>query len=345
MANRKEAILEAADHHQSDLSLQQEALLRGMFFKKRDAVLDYSIDSRGNRVQSQDTLSREEKLDLIRKFRNNPKECLGYARENIFSIMQDKNLSQERKGARVKRYTDAYLDLIVRLDRKAFPAREEINRGVPEYVPDGLSDMGSDSETDPVNRSGREKIRVDKQKIFDQSKDLFYKIFSTDISRMDNEQAKHWIVQYVSYFVANKMPYDKKQNPFPSADRSIRLNESLEQQLAVCRHHALYAQVLLQTFGITSRLLKCDVDFGGGSGGAHAANLVRINNKWHILDITNPDIGKNGEGETFLRPIPEGSVDPNSKDYEWKFRRNDGEMWKYRSRNNMYYRIMDNRKK
>jgi hypothetical protein len=345
MVNKKEDIFETADHHQSDLSLQQETLLRGMFIKKRNAVLDYSVDSQGNRVQSHDALSREEKLDLIQKFRNNPKECLGYARENIFSIMEDKNLSQERKEARVKRYTDAYLDLIVRLDRKAFPAREEIIRGVPEYIPDGLSDMGSDPETDPADRKGREKIRIDKQKIFEQSRDLFYKIFSTDIGRMDNEAAKRWIVQYVSYFVANKMPYDKKQNPFPSADRSIRLNESLEQQLAVCRHHALYAQVLLQTFGITSRLLKCDLDFGGRSGGAHAANLVRMNNKWNLLDITNPDIGKKGEGETFLRPISEKNIDPNSRDYEWKLRRNDGEEWRYRSRNNMYYRIMDNRRK
>jgi hypothetical protein len=259
--------------------------------------------------------------------------------------MRDKNLSKERREARVKRYTDAYLDLVVRLDKKAFPAREEINRGVPEYIPDGLSDMGSDPEADPTNRRGREKIRIDKQKIFEQSRDLFHKIFSTDIGRMDNEAAKQWIVQYISYFVANKMPYDKKQNPFPSAERSIRLNESFEQRLAVCRHHALYAQVLLQTFGITSRLLKCDVDFGEGSRGAHAANLVRINSRWHLLDITNPDKGKSGEGETFLRPIPENNVDPNSKDYEWKFRRNDGKEWRYRSRNNMFYRIMDNRKK
>ena len=50
----------------------------------------------------------------------------------------------------------------------AFPPNPgQVKKGVPDYIPDGLSDMGSDDEVNPAARS-REKIRIDKQKIFEQ---------------------------------------------------------------------------------------------------------------------------------------------------------------------------------
>ena len=83
---------------------------------------------------------------------------------------------------------------------------------------------------------------------------------------MSLKQVKNFIVQWVAYYVHDKMPYDYKNlgpvNPF----KSVPLTQIQEDKQAVCRHHALYTQVLLQAFGITSRLLKCNLDSGKDVG-------------------------------------------------------------------------------
>jgi hypothetical protein len=45
-----------------------------------------------------------------------------------------------------------------------------------------------------------------------------------------------------------------------------------------------------------------------------------------------------------MRELPERDIDVKRQAHEWELRRNNGEIWKYRSRDNMFYRIMDNRK-
>jgi hypothetical protein len=132
---------------------------------------------------------------------------------------------------------------------------------VPEYIPNGLVDMGSDSTFDAARRS-REKILVDKKIIFEQSKKLFYDIFSKDLSKLDNGKIKNYFILRIAAFVHKEMPYSHENTkPFLNAKKSVPLSESFKRKLAVCRHHALYSQVLMQSFGITSRLLKCNVNF------------------------------------------------------------------------------------
>lgn len=155
-------------------------------------------------------------------------------------------------------------------------------------------------------------------------------------------EAKLAIIKAIASSVYSTMQYDYEEKGVAhvNAGRVIGLHETFEDKLAECRHHALYTQVLLQACGITSRLLKCDVDFGNGQLGAHAANIVRVNSKWYLLDATNPD-SKDGVGEVFLIPLPERDIDPNSSNaMEWTVpRKKDGKSWKYRSRNNMYSMI------
>jgi len=114
--------------------------------------------------------------------------------------------------------------------------------------------------------------------------------------------------------------------------------------MAVCRHQALYVQVLLQSLGLTSQLLKCNLD-----GYSHVANLLRIDNKWHVLDVTNPEKGEDGKLKVFIRQIPE-IENPYKDDLEhkWQFpaKKKDGTIGSrvYQLRRNMFYRIMDNDK-
>jgi transglutaminase-like putative cysteine protease len=141
------------------------------------------------------------------------------------------------------------------------------------------------------------------------------------------------------------MPYDyQKINPYPNLGKSVLITEPFDRKLAVCRHHALYTQVLLQSFGITSRLLKCNLGVGQEKGEPHACNLVRVNGKWSILDATNPEVNK-GVGEVFLTPIPGTDIDTNKYNYTWQVQCKKGQdIRTYQSRHNMFYKYTGNNK-
>ena len=325
------------------LTLQEGVIGLGMMKEKNNATTDYQPDRSGIK-----TLNKISPIDtgmLAEKFQKDPGRCLAFARNNLLSIMQDTRFSKTEKLERLSRYLDAHFALQIKLDHAAFPADDKIRRGIPDYVPDGLSDMGSDPTIDPSDRF-REKIRVGKEEIFKLAKPLFTEIFSHDFTNWTAEKIKRYIVDQIGVFIYNEMPYHEEQDPFPNPEHSIPLVAAHRDRLAICRHHAMYGQVLLQACGITSRLLKCDVNFHDGQGSvAHAANLVRIQGKWHLVDYTNPDQNK-GIGQVFHAGLQETDINLNRKQsYTWNARRkHNNEIYTYTSRNNMYYRIRDNKK-
>ena len=325
------------------LTLQEGVIGLGMMKEKNNATTDYQPDRSGIK-----TLNKISPIDtgmLAEKFQKDPGRCLAFARNNLLSIMQDTRFSKTEKLERLSRYLDAHFALQIKLDHAAFPADGKIRRGIPDYVPDGLSDMGSDPTIDPSDRF-REKIRVGKEEIFKLAKPLFTEIFSHDFTGWTAEKIKRYIVDQIGVFIYNEMPYHEEQDPFPNPEHSIPLVAAHRDRLAICRHHAMYGQVLLQACGITSRLLKCDVNFHDGQGSvAHAANLVRIQGKWHLVDYTNPDQNK-GIGQVFHAGLQETDINLNRKQsYTWNARRkHNNEIYTYTSRNNMYYRIRDNKK-
>lgn len=325
------------------LTLQERVLGHGMLYGKTNAATDFIVGPDGQRINS-NTIKGDKFDALAQMFRTDPFTRLQYARENLRGIMQDEKLSPEVREDRVKQYVDAYFDLQVKLDRIAFPADNRLHEGIPEYIPDGLSDMGSDPNIDPDSRS-REKIRVDKSKIFKKAKPLFYEIFSMKFNpQVSLESWKKYVAKRIADYVYISMPYNFQQKTHNAANmRSIGLDEIAEQKLAVCRHHALVTQVLNQTFGITSRLMKSDLIFGEESAGPHANNLVRIQGKWYLLDTTNPEKKPYNTTVIFFKPIPERDIDLNQQNYQWKFDEANGTKRTYRSRSNMYYRIKDNR--
>lgn len=323
-----------------ELSLQQKILTFGVLHQDSSTTLRYQQED-NQRVHDSYIKTQSELAQAERRFRIDPKDFQALCRQNIFAINSDPKLPPSEKAERVKRYIDNYLDLIIKMDRVNFPPTppNHVNMGVPDYIPDGLSDMGSDPTTDPRRRS-REKIRVDKKEIFRMSKGLFYEIFSQHFEDPKSDAAKMYITKMVAQYVYDQMPYDYHNRAFPRPNRTVGLHEYHQKQLAVCRHHALYTQVLLQAFGISSRLLKCEVDFGAVKG-PHGSNLVRINNSWYLLDTTNPDITPNKQ-EVFLRYLQEKDIDTKKMVYEWRFKKPDGQIFTYRSRNNMYWQIKDN---
>jgi hypothetical protein len=320
------------------LTVNENALAHAMLNGIGDGIIRYTLDARGMRIVQ--TISDAEWPVLVKKFSADPKTLLGVARQNIFAISKDPQLNQAEKSQRIRRYVRAYLDLQIKLDVQAFENVDTPKQGVPEYVPHGLIDMGSDDRLQ--RRTGREMLFVDKSKIFQQSFDQLVEFFSTPVEDATSTETKTKMTKRVAAFVYNSMQYDydRKGPAGRNAGSLVGVHEAQESKLAQCRHHALYAQVLLQACGITSRLLKCDVGFPGKAPEAHGANVVRINGEWFILDTTNPDHdGK--QPEVFMAPLPDTHIDPNSSTGKvWTVQRKyKGETWTYKSRNNMYYRI------
>lgn len=323
------------------LTLQQELLAYGMFYGKNDAVVKFTVSPQGSRKHIY-KLNPDDPQRLISRFRSDPKDCLALARQNLSNIVRDPKLPEYARKDRLKRYIREYCDLMIKLDLAAFPANPTIKQGVPEYIPDGLNDMGADTTVEARMRS-REKIRVDKRIILRRAEPLLYELLSSPASQLNSSEFKIHVVERIAQYVYEELPYDLVNKGNTQFNRSVSLEEIREKKLAVCRHQALYAQVLLQSLGISSRLMKTDVLFEGARiSGPHANNAVRINNNWYLLDVTNPEIRHDRKKYVFLRRIPERTLDLNNQKYVWSFTLENGQKRQYKSRNNMYYTIEDN---
>jgi hypothetical protein len=325
------------------LPLQERALANGMLHSELNKISSYKDTPQG-RIHSTDFDGQDFK-SLVEKFKNNPKDCLAVARENLLSIKKDTRLSHNEQVDRIKRYLDAYFNLQIKLDHEAFPPSEQVIKGIPDYIPDGLSDMGSDPSIQPGLRT-REKLRVNKQEIFEQSKEFFFSIFSYDFSSLPpqekNERIKKFIAKRTGLYVYKTLSYDHKDEGLPMfSTHSTPLSGYADRKLAVCRQQALYTQVLLQAFGLTSRLVKSDVSFNGKNFGPHVNNAVRIEGKWYVMDTTNPEQINLQQSDIFIKPVPETDIDLNKNVYKWSFANAFGTR-EYITRNNMHYRIRDN---
>ena len=159
-----------------DLSIQERVLSRAMLFDDVGATLNYRLGENGVK-RINENISKDDFEQLELKFGKDPFGTLVPALKSLSSIFDDRNLSVDERKSRVDRYVAAYLSLIVKLDRQTYRGEyDQIIKGIPDYVPDGLSDMGSDPNLNPVERI-RERIRVDKEELFGMSKDFFVNLF------------------------------------------------------------------------------------------------------------------------------------------------------------------------
>jgi hypothetical protein len=316
------------------MSVNEKALAFAMLHNRPDSIVRYTVDSKdGNRIL--EAITDTDWPRLVRLFKSDPKDAIATARLNIFSIRKDLRFPENERKSRIERYVRAFLDLQIKLDIAAFPNSETPQLGVPEYIPHGMIDMGSDNTIDPARRE-REMLHVDKREMFVQTRQAFIDYFNSDIEDSSTDQAKLATIKGIAITIFKKMPYDLKEAAtFNTARKVVGMHDVFNEKLAVCRHHALYTQVMLQACGITSRLFKCDVDFEAPMG-AHAANLVRVNGKWYVLDTTNPD-RKGNVGEVFMFPLTETEMTfKTMAGKEWSTVRNNGVVFKYRPRDNMY---------
>lgn len=316
--------------------------------KANSYTTNYSDDGETRKLNFEEV--RPEELEaFLQNFLDNPKQALAAIRINLINIVKDKSIPLEQRKDRLERYLRAFLEIIPKLDQYTFPSGDdsEVLEGVPTYIPDGLSDMGSDNNLNAEGRS-REKIRVDKkrsfQKIFDSLFDALWQLGNMDIDP-SSSSAKIFLAKHVMAAVYHDMQYDHGDKAILPRDRSIRVDEFVkaESPVSVCRHIAMETQIRFQALGLESRLLKCMMN-----GEPHVANLLRVNGQWYLVDSTNPELDPNNPdvGKVYARPI-ELTDEPNQT---WNLDRytkvSNGKLVNkpviYTSRNNMYYRILSN---
>ncbi|MDD4983575.1 MAG: transglutaminase domain-containing protein [Candidatus ainarchaeum sp.] len=82
----------------------------------------------------------------------------------------------------------------------------------------------------------------------------------------------------------------------PGSDSPQNLSRFVQEKVGMCSELSMLAQVLLQKIGVESRYVAGEFRFehteeNGGtetSNGPHSFNLIKIDDMWHILDVTNP---------------------------------------------------------
>jgi hypothetical protein len=176
-----------------------------------------------------------------------------YCRETIARIASDENLSTHERRERVKRYLDAYLDLIVQMDAEScIHDATKVYAGVPTYIPDGFVDMGQDGRLQKKDGRIREKVIVNKRELFAQAYDVLFGIFSQPA------MTQRQIVDHLYYYVGKIL---NRVIGTQDEGMSIALDQAIisADKTIVCRHKAVLFQVLAQVCGISSRLMKCDL--------------------------------------------------------------------------------------
>ena len=266
-------------------------------------------------------------------FADDPKNVLAVSREHLLSIGSDKSLSPEVKDKTLDEELDTIFDLTIKLDHEVFPPTSEVQKGVPEYIPDGFVDMGGDASRNASARN-REQILVDKREILSKYKPFLKDLLSEDYGSVDLQTKKRYLATETAkeiYF--NSMPYNYEALENMGGD-VVKLSEISE---GVCSHQALAFQVLCQTLGLKSRILKAD-----RNNVRHSTNMIRVDERWYIFDVSSPDFMVDAAGKKVWKPgafkVDRPPAPGERKRYDVKGRYS-GKPITYRANHDMYWRI------
>ncbi|NQV91513.1 hypothetical protein HQ489_03485 [Candidatus Woesearchaeota archaeon] len=180
------------------------------------------------------------------------------------------------------------LNLEILTDNIIFPdTGDEVFNGIPHYLPDGYTDLGSFSDGSSAERKGRAKFRFRKKDLYPQL--LFAKKnTSHETNSLYSIEGVQKIISSINHYLGLMYDFDNfnvSEREF-SQDGSVAINFYCGEDgkhSFVCRHIAVTAQMMLQSAGIISRLRKGNIAFGG----RHAWNSYRVGDEKYLVDFTN----------------------------------------------------------
>ena len=228
------------------LTAQQASLARSVVLGNDD-YLDrsyYEDQASGKRIAYE--LERTELNDFSSSWKMKPVTCIRAMNRAIGRIAEP---------ARKERYVQAAVDLEIVMDRQSRSGPTgQVYQGIPEYLMNGYTDMGSLASV--TERNGREKIKVDKEHVRGRLADCKRHVLTT--GAMEDLLAQYYrgVRQDIKF---NERGVDKLLEEY--GDQSIALSKYLDMGLGVCRHLSIFYQLYLQEAGIESRLVKGNLKF------------------------------------------------------------------------------------
>lgn len=260
-----------------ELSAQQTSLVRAVVlddagYLNRSFYLDQET---GKRVAHE--VDRKEVCQFTDSWESEPAACIRRMNQAIGGIGE---------VSRRERYLRAAVDLEILMDRQSWPPQSrKVYQGIPKYLMNGYTDMGSLSSV--TARNGREKIKVDKQRVRARLVACKRRVVSS--SQSPEAVLGHFYEAVRREVKFNEVGVEKLFREY--GDQSIVLSKYLDMGLGVCRHLSIFYQIYLQEAGIESRLVKGDLKFFVFSG-RHAWNLARVGKRVALVDVTHPNVAR-----------------------------------------------------
>jgi hypothetical protein len=254
------------------LTAQQTSLVRSIALVDPE-YLDHSfyVDPKtGKRIAHE--LEPAELSDVLASWAVAPMEAIRAMNGAIARLPES-----SRKG----RYVRAAVDLETLLDQQVWTEDGKVYRGIPDYLMHGYTDMGTHAS--PTERSGREKIKIDKVRLAPRLADCKRHGVS---GKREVDPLLAWYYNSVRRDIEfNEPGVEKLSRDF--GNESIVLSEYLEKGLGVCRHLSIFFQLYLQEAGIDCRVVKGNLKFYIFKG-RHAWNLVSYDGRVLLVDVTHP---------------------------------------------------------
>ena len=260
------------------LTAQQVSLIQTVALGDTDYLSRsfYQDPASGKRIARE--LERKELAQFSSGWKADPVHCIRAMNLAIARI-------PEGEGARRERYVRAAVDLEVLMDRQSRSGPSgRVYKGIPGYLMNGYTDMGSLPSV--TARNGREKIKVDKERVRGRLVACKRRVVSRGVTE---ELLDHFYSAVRRDIKFNEVGVDKLFREY--GDRSIALSRYLDLGLGVCRHLSIFLQLYLQEAGIDSRLIKGNLKFFVFSG-RHAWNLARLGKRVALIDVTHPDVNQ-----------------------------------------------------
>lgn len=278
------------------LTAQQASLVRAISLRDEN-YLNYSCyreEETGKRIAYE--LTEQELSSFTALWRVAPIECIRAINQAI------RNISEP---ARRERYVRAAVELEILTDKYSWADGDgKVYRGIPSYLMNGYTDMGTRSS--PTVRNGREKLKVDKMQI----KNRFVEC------KREGMSVSQPGVEILACFydtVRRDIEFDEQGVEKLAQDcgnESIVLSEYLDKGMGVCRHLSIFFQLYVQEAGIHSRLVKGNLRLYVFSG-RHAWNMVQIGDQAAIVDVTHPNL----KDPFIVLGSPEAEVYERAKDF------------------------------
>jgi Transglutaminase-like superfamily len=255
------------------LTAQQLSLVRAVALNRTDYLEHsyYRDAATGKRMAH--SVTDAEWARFAATWATEPVACIGAVNRVIAAL---------RGPARIGRYLEAAVDLETLMDRGTMRTPQgRVFLGIPGYIMDGYTDMGGNAS--PTARRGREKIRIDKERL------------------------KPWLVQARSRALAHDLGperllagfydsvrhtlrYDEPRVRELSSGRastSINMSRFLDEGIGLCRHMSILYQLCLQEAAIPGRVVKGSLRICGVEG-RHAWNLAWVGGHVAFVDVAAP---------------------------------------------------------